>query len=593
MGRIGKLSLLILILLISQVFAGELSLKATVDKITVALDDTINYTLTVSGGGQNLPLPAPPQFVNLSAVSRFQSSNVSIMNGQASVSNSVTYILRPGKVGSASIGTAVLDYNGQSYRSDPIALKVTAATGAGSAAPTRQVAPVDPWDSMIDEIFNRPLVPRQVAIKDPIKVKMSVSRANPYVNQLVVLTFTFYRRVNLLEQPIYMPPPTTGFWSVSLPNANNQRQEVIDGVNYLAQDFRMALFPISAGPHLIKEASLRARVYQGAPTLLKTDPLYINVRSLPEVGKPVDFGGSVGRYQLSVAPSVREVERGKPFTVIAKIFGEGNIQSVSEPVLAENEAFKRLSSTSKEKVTAGAASVAGSKTFEIALLPLKEGKLSIPALTFSYFEPESGTYRQLKSQPITVTVLHSNLPLPKNLDAASRSLPDGSVKISFNWKSPLRWLFGVIISPVFVTLFGLIALAAVGYYIWRRWQERLLADPAKLRRSRALRVARNHLKRAKELLRSNKFKEYVGDLFEAVAHYLGDKYNFPITGATTDDIKELLAGKGITMEEQQEIERFFNECDLIRFTPSSLDRSAAEKLFERAEGLIILLESNK
>ena len=591
MKKLGFL-ISIIALLVNPVVAGELALKATVDKTTVALDDTLNYTLTVSGGGQNVPLPAPPQFDNLTPVSRFQSSNVSIMNGQASVSSSITYILRPGKVGSASIGTAVLDYNGQSYRSDPISLKVTAATGAGRAVPTRQVAPVDPWDSMIDEIFNRPLIPRQVAIKDPIKVKMSVSRSNPYVNQLVVLTFTFYRRVNLLEQPIYMPPSTTGFWSLSLPNANNQRQEVINGVNYLAQDYRMALFPISAGPHLIKEASLRARVYQGAPTLLKTDPLSINVRPLPEAGKPADFGGSVGRYQLSVAPSVREIERGKPFTVIAKIFGEGNIQSVSEPVLAENEAFKRLSSTSKEKVTAGTVSVAGSKTFEIALLPLKEGKLAIPALTFSYFEPESGTYRQLRSQPTMVTVLHSNLPLPKSLDAASRSLPDGSVKISFNWKSPLRWLFGVIISPMFLALFGLAALAAVLYFSWRRWRESLLADPAKLRRSRALRVARGRLKRAKELLRGNKLKEYVGELFEAVSHYLGDKYSFPITGATTDEIKELLAGKGIAAAEQQEIERFFNECDLIRFTPSSLDRAAAERLLEKAESLIVLLESN-
>ncbi|MFA6169769.1 MAG: BatD family protein [Candidatus Margulisiibacteriota bacterium] len=586
MGRTGKISLLILsvILLVSPVIAGELSLKATVDKMTVALDETVNYTLTVSGGGQNLPLPAPPQFVNLTAVSRFQTSNVSIMNGQASVSSSMTYILRPDKVGSASIGTAVLDYNGQSYRSDPIALKVTAATGTGKAAPTRQAAPVDPWDKMIDEIFNRPLIPRPVAIKDPIKVKMSVSRANPYVNQLVVLTFTFYRRVNLLEQPIYMPPSTTGFWSVSLPNANNQRQEVIDGINYLAQDYRMALFPISAGPHLIKEASLRARVYQGAPTLLKTDLISINVRPLPEAGKPADFGGSVGRYQLSVAPSVREVERGKPFTVIAKVFGEGNIQSVSEPVLAESEAFKRLSSTSKEKVTAGAASVAGSKTFELAILPLKEGKLTIPALTFSYFEPESGAYRQIKSQPIAIKVLPSNLPLPKGLDAASRSLPDGSVKISFDWRSPLRWFYGVIISPVFLVSFGLIVLLVVLYFAWRRWRDNLSVNH--------FRVARDRLKRARELLQGSKLKEYVGELFEAVFHYLGDKYTFPITGATTDEIKELLAGKGIAAAEQKEIEKFFNECDLIRFTPSSLDRAAADKLLQKAESLIVLLESN-
>ncbi|MBU0630322.1 MAG: BatD family protein [Candidatus Margulisbacteria bacterium] len=590
-----KIALLALVLLALPLFAEEVSIKGTVDKTTVALDDTVSYTVTISGGGEDVPPPSQPKFVNLAPVSNYRTSNISIINGQANVSSSMTYALKPQAVGAASIGSAQLSYNGRTYWSDPIEVKVTPATGASRSR--RSLSPsamgADPWEDVFDKFFKEPIFVRPEPVKDPIKVKMTVSRTNPYVNQLVLLTFTFYRRINLLEAPIYMPPSTTGFWSVNLPVSSQQRQETIDGVNYLAQDFRTAIFPIADGRQVIKEGSLRARINAGAPSLFKTDPVTLQVRPLPEAGKPADFGGSVGRYKLSVAPSVKEVERGKPFTIVAKVFGEGNIQSVSEPVLADGEGYKKLSSSSNEKVVPGNLSVSGSKTFEIAVLPLKEGTLALPPLSFSYFDPGAEKYVQLNSQPLAIKVLHSSSPLPKELNAGSQNGPEGSVKISFNWRKPLRWLFGLVVSPIFIVGFGLTVGLFLIFVVWQRFKKLQGADPIRLRRSRALRVARGRLKRAQQLLKEQKLKECVGELHESVSHYLGDKYNFSATGATTDEVKELLSDKGISSEEQTEIEAFFNECDLARFTPSTLDTGMIDKLLRQAERLIVLIESNK
>jgi hypothetical protein len=578
---------IILLALALPLLAAEIGLKAALDKNTVALDDVVSYTLTTSGGEGNLPVPPLPALTNLTVVSNYQTSNVSVINGQMSAASSVTYVLKPGRVGDASVGAARLEYKGKTYQAPVVSLKVTPADGKAAARRGPAANPFDPFD----EALIAPHFFRQEPVKDPIKVAMTASRTTTYVNQMVVLTFTLYRRVNLWQAPGFLPPSTAGFWAVNLPPAKELRQAAINGVPYLAQDFRTALFPLSAGKHVINGGTLNVNISGSGTTAYKTDPLTITVLPLPEDGKPADFGGSVGSYQLSAAASVKEIERGKPFTLIAKVFGEGNIQSVSEPVLPEGEGYKKISSTSTEKVVTGAASVSGTKTFEIAIMPLKEGKLELPPLSLNYFQPATGKYMQLRSQPIVVTVLHSNSPLPRELDPGKQN-PDGSVRVNFAWRPLLKKILGSIFLPIILALFGLAFIAALIYFAWQHYQQALLADPAGLRRSQALKLARGRLKKAGQLMRAGDLSGFTAELQAAIGKYLGDKYNFSAAGITTDGLREVLSGKGIKPEEQTEIEGFLSECDLIRFTPSHLERSNAEELLKKAESLIVLIESN-
>jgi hypothetical protein len=586
-GEMKRIALpLLLLLLALPLMAAEIELKSAVDKNTVALDDTVTYTLTISGGEQDLPVPPLPAISNLTVVANYRSTNVSIVNGQMSAASSLSFVLKPGRVGDASIGAARLDHKGKTYQAPALALKVTPADGKAAARRQPAANPFDPFD---EALIASHFFPQQT-VKDPIKVAMTASRTTAYVNQMIVLTFTFYRRVNLWQAPSFLLPATDGFWTVNLPPSRELRQAVINGVPYLAQDFRTALFPLASGLQTIKGASLKADLGAG-PTVFKTEPLTINVLPLPADGKPADFGGSVGGYRLSVAPSVKEIERGKPFTLIAKVFGEGNIQSASEPVLPEGEGYKKISSTSTEKVMTGAASVSGTKTFEIAVMPLKEGKLELPPLSFSYFDPAAGQYVQLRSQPVIISVLHSNAPLPRGLDPKKQN-PDGSVRVNFAWRPLTKKILGFVFQPVTLALFSLAFMAALISFAWRRYRQALLSDPASLRRSRALKLARGRLKKAGHLMRAGELHEFAAELQTAVGKYLGDKYNFSAAGITTDGLREILSGKGIKIEEQREIEAFLAECDLIRFTPSQFDRAKAKDLLVKAESLIVLIESN-
>ena len=98
------------------------------------------------------------------------------------------------------------------------------------------------------------------------------------------------------------------------------------------------------------------------------------------------------------------------------------------------------------------------------------------------------------------------------------------------------------------------------------------------------------MKKSRALLNAKKDKDFIADIFESVAHYLGDKFSFSSMGITTDQLKAVLAQKGVGDDLQKRVEDFVLECDLLRFTPALLDRKKAEELFFTAQKLIVEME---
>jgi len=389
MSKIGKIILFIsfVLCIFSYAIAADLTFNASVDKNSVALDDILQYTLTISGNNAgNAPAPELPKFSNLNIVSQSQSSNFSIINGQMSSSKSFTYALQPEKIGKAHIGQASIAISGKTYTTEPIEITVTKAEGKKTQSQSQQ--PPGPWDNF-DKFFNvHPShLRQQQMIKDPFKTELRASQTTVYVNQQIMLTFTIYRRVNPYQN-LFTPPDTRGFLAINLPEDKKLREATVNGIKYVAQDFKTILFPTTAGNFSIGPATFVAKAdpFSAAETI-KTDQLKIKVVPLPKEGKPDNFSGAVGEYQMDVSLKQNKLERGQPIQLTAVIRGKGNIQSISEPLSALPKEFKKLSATGKENVIKDTSGLSGSKSFDIVLIPLKEGTFTLPPFEFSYFDP--------------------------------------------------------------------------------------------------------------------------------------------------------------------------------------------------------------
>jgi hypothetical protein len=597
MLKIGKIILFIsfVLCIFSYAIAADLTFNASVDKNSVALDDTLQYTLTISGNNAgNAPGPELPKFSNLNIVSQSQSSNISIINGQMSSSKSFTYELQPEKIGKAHIGQASIAISGKTYTTEPIEITVTKAEGK-KTRPQSQIGIGSRFPGFFndpDEFFNSHLQHRQPQmIKDPFKTELRASQTTAYVNQQIMLTFTIYRRVNPYQN-LFTPPDTKGFLAINLPEDKKLREATLNGIKYVAQDFKTILFPTTAGNFSIGPATFVAKADPFSATqTIKTDQLKIKVVPLPKEGKPDNFSGAVGEYQMDVSLRQNKLERGQPIQLTAVIRGKGNIQSISEPLSALPKEFKKLSATGKENVIKDTSGLSGSKSFDIVLIPLKEGTFTLPPFEFSYFDPVKKEYRTLKSRELNLNILPSSAPLPQEYEKSlAGETANKQVSIAIPWDKIGAAIQNTVTSIFFWLPVGAIIVFIIIFALYRKYQKTLVANPSRIRQKQALKVAKTRLKKAYRLLKKNELKEFLSELFNATAKYLGDKYGFSATGITTDGLRDILNSRGLTLDAQKQLEDFIIECDMLRFTPSSLSKGKAVELSQVAKNLIVTIE---
>ena len=129
----------------------------------------------------------------------------------------------------------------------------------------------------------------------------------------------------------------------------------------------------------------------------------LKVLSLPKEGRPDDFSGAVGNFQVSSDASATRVAAGDPLTLRLHISGVGNFDRVDATMFDHLEHWKTYPAKSTFKPSDPAGDK-GEKVFEQPLIAAQTGEQSIPGLEFSYFNPNTQHYERAQTQPIKVMV---------------------------------------------------------------------------------------------------------------------------------------------------------------------------------------------
>ena len=126
------------------------------------------------------------------------------------------------------------------------------------------------------------------------------------------------------------------------------------------------------------------------------------VLPVPSEGRPADYRGAVGRYNIVTQASPTAVNAGDPITLNIGIAGTGPMELVQAPPL-----FELPTLTADFKVADQ--SLAGfvqddTKLFSTTIRPRHEGISQIPPIPFSFFNPDTEKYETVMSDPIKITV---------------------------------------------------------------------------------------------------------------------------------------------------------------------------------------------
>ena len=235
-----------------------------------------------------------------------------------------------------------------------------------------------------------------------------------YVEEQVPYTLKLYLRMNVSDISLDLPESDAlTFRQLEKPS---EYQGVYDGQDYRILEVRYGVIPLKAGSFHIPPARMQLTVYEprdrsrrglfndpffggafrsGRPLTLTSESLPLEVKPFPEEGKPADFSGLVGRFNIKGTLSETEIHVGDSATLTVQLTGKGNVSRLPDQKMPDVSNLKVYADDPVFQAQGGDNKLTGSKTMKWALVPEKQGTYTIPGFKLSYFDPETGQYRTI------------------------------------------------------------------------------------------------------------------------------------------------------------------------------------------------------
>lgn len=279
--------------------------------------------------------------------------------------------------------------------------------------------------------------------------------------------------------------------------------------------------------------------------------------------------GLTPRVLLSVTPN-QGLYVGDPITFqIVATVPKGVQVSVPEQSLAPFEAVDRRT---RLEVTDGEIR----HIFELDLIALEPGQLTIPALTLRSVR-DDGALAEAKTspQPVQVQSLLANEP---NAEPKPPTAPVAVIEDDYT----LAWIFAA--------LLGIAAIAAATLLVQRWLAQRPKAAPPPPPEKPAWEVALGKLAeldgRRADLLAENRGEEFVDGVSDALREYLGKRYGFEGLESTTDELLRALERVRPHQLSLSGVSLLLEQCDLVKFARATPDLAQCDDIWNGAVGLI-------
>ena len=563
--------------------AGAASFTASLDRDAITLGESATLALAFEGAQpNNLPMPS---VAGLQITQTGTSQSVNIVNGAMSSTVTVSFSVKPQRPGEFTIPALTANVNGQQLASAPLKLIVSKASAPSANA----------VNSGSEVVF----------------LKLNFPKQKVYAGESVVAQLELYLRDDVSDLSGFQltGSATDGFTAGKLIFLKNQQRRVQVGNRVYTEvplviplttvkTGALALGPFTANAVVVLPSQnrggdpfFRQFFNQGEQkqVALATEPLSIESLPLPKQNQPSNFTGAVGQFDLAATVGPTTVTVGDPITVRVQISGRGSLDSVALPVQDAWKNFKTYPPTAKLENT-DQFGFQGTKTFEQIISPLNNDVRELPALSFSYFNPEDGQYHTL-TQPAVPLAVHAagTTPLPQ-MAATKASNEEKPAQDILPIKEKLGSLVAdtppLVAQPVFLAVQTVPVMAFLAAFVWRKRTDNLANNPH-LRRQRAVAaLVANGLIDLKNHAAANQPDEFFATLFRLLQEQLGERLDCPASAITEDvaDGHALLRNAPAAL--RTALHEQFQLCNQARYAPmrgtSELNSVAAQ--FEKFIG---------
>ena len=592
----------------TQTFADKVSFVASAPDVVVVGDQfRLSYTVTTQKV-KDFRAPSIKGFDVLMGPSRSEQSSTQIVNGSVSSTSSITftYILMANTAGEFTVPGASIVADGNQMISNSVKIKVLPQDQNHNSSRRNNDNSSSIQPSSNASVSNQDLF-----------ITATASKTNVYEQEAFVLTYKIYTRESNLQLNNAKLPDFKGFHSQEIEMTTNARwtPEHYKGRNYYTTVYRQfVLFPQQSGKLFIEPAQFQMTVnkpvqsadpfdafFNGGNNVIEikkpitTPKIAINVNPLP-AGKPTNFLGGVGEFNISSSINSKELKTNDAITIKLVISGTGNLKLISNPEIKFPDDFEVYDPKVDNQVRLTKEGLTGNKVIEYLAIPRHAGTYKIPGVSFSYFDIRSKSYKTLNTEDYVINVekgagnadqVIANFTNKEDLKVLGediRYIKQNEVtfqpKGSFFYGSMSYWLFYII--P---------ALAFILFFIIYRKQAAENANVAKMRTKKANKVAIKRMKLAGKLLSENKKDAFYDEVLKALWGYISDKLNIPVSRLSKDNIEEKLRNHGVSEELIKEFLNALNDCEFAHFAPGD-ENQAMDKVYSSSIEVISKMENS-
>jgi len=460
--------------------------------------------------------------------------------------------------------------------------------------------------------------PTQVFDKNDVFVRAYASNSNPYQGEQVIITHKLYvgQSVNGGYSLNSATMPTqSGLWSYTLgdPNAENvAKQEVLNGKKYSVHEIRKtAVFPQKTGIITVTPMEIDFTVNiisqqsSGDPFFdkffggrqnsqsykldLKSNSVQLNAKPLPQNNKPDHFEDLVGYFTMSSSLSRAQLKANDATNLTLTISGTGNIQHIDPLNIEFPPDFDVTEPRVTDNINTKGNTVTGSRIFEYVIIPRNEGTFTIPKATFSFFNPQTNSYKTLTTEEYILKIERGSGQLSVSTNSYQKDIKILGNDIRYIRTSNIK------LKPVRDAFFGShqyyaafvlpVLLLLIFIIIWRK-QIEIRSDVAMMRYKKANKVARKNLKTAKKLFEEKNKELFYLEISRALWGYLCDKYHIPVSQLSMENVTAKLIQWGVSEQTINTFVETLQQCEFARFAPG--DSSVImHDLYQKATDFII------
>ena len=312
------------------------------------------------------------------------------------------------------------------------------------------------------ERMTKDVVPIQVmdAAVEPklVFVAAEVPKTTLFVGEGITVRYHIYIKSHIQSSDLKKFPDLSGFMKRFIQENNDLQYVSVDGERYKRSVIYTArVYPEKAGTLIVDPIEVSVSYSTDAfggmgfsfgggqlkTRLLKSEPISVEVKPLPEAGRPASFTGLVGRHQFELKANKSQILVNEPIEPRLTISGAGNLESVEAPELWSVPQLERFDAKADLSMSGTESAI---KTFDYTYLGKLPGEVAAREIEFSYFDPATNRYEVVRKKLPEILVIDSAvaapIPKPDNNKPSDKTVTTDEkspLDKSAPWANPLIW----------------------------------------------------------------------------------------------------------------------------------------------------------